>query len=316
MNNFNNILSHLKRLIMKTLFEDIIKSNIFKNGLLRNILIVSIILVTTLPLYNYLVIRPSFDKYFTESTSDEAVKIAKHLMAMFLPQQTKLSKSTIRHYVSGVIETLKNDFKLTKLKIFSNYGEIIFSSDPKEVGKLNDQRYFHEKVAKGKVITRVIQKEAKSLEGQVMSVDVVETYVPLMNNGNFRGAFEIYYDITARKQQLNKLLSRSSALVFATTLGLLLSIIVILFVENNSISKRKQAEEEREKLIAELQDAVTKIKTLSGLLPICSSCKKIRDDQGYWNQIESYIRDHSEAEFTHSTCPKCAKKLYPELFQE
>jgi hypothetical protein len=66
----------------------------------------------------------------------------------------------------------------------------------------------------------------------------------------------------------------------------------------------------------QLHDAVTKIKTLSGLLPICSNCKKIRDDKGYWKQIESYIRDHSEAEFTHSMCPICAKKLYPELFQE
>ncbi len=146
--------------------------------------------------------------------------------------------------------------------------------------------------------------------------NVVETYVPLMNDGIFQGTFEIYYDITARKQQLDKLLSRSSVVVFIIALGLLLSIIVILFIENKTISKRKQAEKERENLIAELQDAVTKIKTLSGLLPICSNCKKIRDDKGYWKQIESYIRDHSEAEFTHSMCPICAKKLYPELFKE
>ncbi|GBE35132.1 putative histidine kinase sensor domain protein [bacterium BMS3Bbin06] len=56
-----------------------------------------------------------------------------------------------------------------------------------------------------------------------------------------------------------------------------------------------------------------KIKILSGLLPICSSCKKIRDDKGYWNQIEVYIRDHSLAEFSHSICPDCTKKLYPDL---
>ena len=185
-----------------------------------------------------------------------------------------------------------------------------------DVGTINNERYFHEIVAKGKVITKGIQKETKSLEGQLMSVDVVETYVPLMSDGIFQGAFEIYYDITARKQQLDKLLSRSSTVVFIIALGLLLSIIVILFIENKTISKRKQVEKEREKLIAELQDAATKIKTLSGLLPICSSCKKIRDDKGYWKQIESYIRDHSEAEFTHSMCPICAKKFYPEFFQE
>ena len=79
------------------------------------------------------------------------------------------------------------------------------------------------------------------------------------------------------------------------------------------ISQRKQAEKEREKTIFNLQEALAKVKTLSGLLPICASCKKIRDDTGYWNQIESYIRDHSEAAFSHSICPQCAKELYPDL---
>jgi PAS domain S-box-containing protein len=78
------------------------------------------------------------------------------------------------------------------------------------------------------------------------------------------------------------------------------------------ITERKQAEEERERLILELQEALAKIKTLSGMLPICSSCKKIRNDTGYWQQIEVYICDHSEAEFTHGICPDCMKKLYGE----
>jgi PAS domain S-box-containing protein len=82
------------------------------------------------------------------------------------------------------------------------------------------------------------------------------------------------------------------------------------------ITERKKAEEERERLIGELQEALAEVKTLSGLLPICASCKSIRDDQGYWQQIEAYIRDHSEAEFSHSVCPECAKKLYPEVFQK
>jgi hypothetical protein len=66
----------------------------------------------------------------------------------------------------------------------------------------------------------------------------------------------------------------------------------------------------------ELQEALDKVKTLSGLLPICASCKKIRDDQGYWHQVEVYIKDHSDAEFSHSICPTCAEKLYPQYFQQ
>lgn len=79
------------------------------------------------------------------------------------------------------------------------------------------------------------------------------------------------------------------------------------------VTRRKELEQEREKLIADLQEALSEVKTLSGFLPICMSCKKIRDDKGYWNQIEAYIRDHSEAEFSHGICPDCAKKLYHQL---
>lgn len=82
------------------------------------------------------------------------------------------------------------------------------------------------------------------------------------------------------------------------------------------ITKRKRIEEEHIRLAKELEEALDKVKMLSGLLPICASCKKIRDDSGYWNQIEGYIEAHSEAEFTHFVCPECLKKLYPEYFGE
>jgi hypothetical protein len=62
-----------------------------------------------------------------------------------------------------------------------------------------------------------------------------------------------------------------------------------------------------------LHDALANVKSLSGLLPICASCKKIRDDKGYWSQVESYIQKHSDATFTHGICPDCIKKLYPAL---
>jgi PAS domain S-box-containing protein len=79
---------------------------------------------------------------------------------------------------------------------------------------------------------------------------------------------------------------------------------------SRDITERKKAEAEREKLITQLQDALADVKLLSGLVPICANCKKIRDDQGYWTQIESYIQDHSDARFSHSICPDCAAKLY------
>jgi response regulator RpfG family c-di-GMP phosphodiesterase len=79
--------------------------------------------------------------------------------------------------------------------------------------------------------------------------------------------------------------------------------------------ERKKMENEKEKLLQELRAALAKVKLLSGFLPICASCKKIRDDKGYWQQIEGYISEHSEAEFSHGLCNECAKRLYPGYYK-
>jgi PAS domain S-box-containing protein len=92
---------------------------------------------------------------------------------------------------------------------------------------------------------------------------------------------------------------------------------------HQDITKRKHAEEalrktieEREKLIKELQSALDNVKTLQGLIPICASCKKIRDDKGFWNQVEGYISEHTDAKFTHGICPDCAKELYGDVYDK
>jgi hypothetical protein len=78
------------------------------------------------------------------------------------------------------------------------------------------------------------------------------------------------------------------------------------------ITDRKRIEDERERLIVELQQAIEQVKTLSGIVPICAHCKKIRNDRGYWEQVEAYVSEHTEAEFSHSICPHCFELFYPE----
>jgi len=92
-----------------------------------------------------------------------------------------------------------------------------------------------------------------------------------------------------------------------------LIILSLLFIQHKEMIRRKKAEEKKIETIADLQKALSEIKTLKGFLPICSHCKNIRDDKGYWNQIESYIHKHSDAEFSHGICPECAKKYYPDM---
>jgi len=88
---------------------------------------------------------------------------------------------------------------------------------------------------------------------------------------------------------------------------------VELSLAQQEIERRKQVEMENQRLIDELRQALSEVKTLRGFLPICASCKKIRDDEGYWQQIEKYIQERSEAKFSHGICPECADHLYPEL---
>jgi len=115
------------------------------------------------------------------------------------------------------------------------------------------------------------------------------------------------------------------------SLGFLAAILLVssflLFRSLQEVRRRLAAERERdhyrddlEDLVglrtAELQEALASVKTLHGLLPICMSCKKIRDDKGYWNQLEEYVRDNSDAEFSHGLCPDCAVRIYPNYFQK
>jgi len=89
-------------------------------------------------------------------------------------------------------------------------------------------------------------------------------------------------------------------------IALLCGALIFIRVTNPLVTKLQ-------KTIQDLKTALREVNVLSGLLPICASCKKIRDDKGYWNQIEIYIKDRSDADFSHSICAECAEKLYPEL---
>lgn len=86
-----------------------------------------------------------------------------------------------------------------------------------------------------------------------------------------------------------------------------------LLLVSEDVTERKAAEVEQELLVEKLREALEHVRTLRGIIPICASCKKIRDDEGYWEQIETYVQKHSEADFSHGICPECAKRLYPDL---
>lgn len=171
-----------------------------KDRTLRQILLLSLFVALALGLFNVYFIYPSFSALLTENTEDEAIRLAEHLRPVVMSEDGSLKESS---WYDDDIWIMMEDFGLEKVKVFTWTGEIVFSTDTADIGKINQKPYFHEVVAKGGTYTKVVQKDTESLEGRIVTVDVVETYVPIMIEGEFVGAFEIYYDITARKQQMD-----------------------------------------------------------------------------------------------------------------
>ena len=227
---------------MRKLYKSVVKNKFFQTNLLANFLIVSLVLIAALPTYIIFFLNPTFTTLLVETTKDNAVRVANHFVSWRLLEKTKLEKGFPGVDIMTDIERLKSDFDLLKLKVFSDSGEVTFSTDHYDIGDINREEYFHEIVRKGITHSEVILQGNESLEGQKMAADVVETYVPLMRDDKFLGAFEIYYDITARKKQLDNLLRSSSVSVLSLALVLLIAIVVIFFKEKKTINERQEAE--------------------------------------------------------------------------
>ena len=141
--------------------------------------------------------------------------------------------------------------------------------------------------------------------GDLFAKDPVVTGVMLPGEGSWQMA----------AIPVNGWATQSPSIIYYRLSAMAVSLVILflLYIQKLEMNHRKKAEENKTELIKELQKSLLEVKTLRGFLPICSHCKKIRDDKGYWTQIESYIHDHSDAEFSHSICQDCAKKHYPDL---
>jgi len=260
--------------------------------------------VTMLLLYP-LFLYPEFTKEIILEAQKNSQRVAAYFIKEYYPAISSIDK-----LVSNDLElSIKRDidiFNLWKVRFFNPDGEIFYSSEKAEIGNINKKTYFVELVAKGHILANLVKKEGDTEEGTPTPYDVVETYIPIMIGNTFKGALEVYVNVSEQMQRLNALFWRPY-IIFSLVICILLILIVVFSLRMDKAAK------ERENIILELQDALTEVITLRGIIPICASCKKVRDDKGYWKQIESYIRDHSEADFSHGICPECAKKLYPDL---
>jgi diguanylate cyclase (GGDEF)-like protein len=200
----------------------------FNINYLKFFVLLSFISLLAVPLYLGLHLTPAFRQLIVNNTQNEAVRVANHLASMYFHNSPLLvDADTISHLAEDSGRITEN-FDLKKLKIFDSGGRIVFSTEAADIGKINGENYFHDIVARGHLFSKVVRKDEPSLEGQFLHTDVVETYVPLMGDGNFKGAFEIYFDITKEDARLNKLVLHVYGVIVVVS-GILLPVIMLTY---------------------------------------------------------------------------------------
>lgn len=239
-----------------------------------------------LPIYTFLFLYPSFNKLLADRTEEEAARFAAHLASRLIPGKTELTKDLITLSFTQAVEQSAKDMQLVKVKVFAPSGEIIYSTEPRDIGEINRKQYFIEIVARGGSYTQMVKKATPTLEGQVMTRDVVETYVPIKNGEKFIGAFELYYDITKSREKIEGLISRSSAIVFMVALSLLLGVVMSAMKAHRSIRSRYRAEEKLRKHQDDLEKLVEE-----RTREIVTAHDKIEKEMLIKKQIESSLHD-------------------------
>jgi len=210
---------------------------------LRGMLAAGIVIVLAFPLLDVGIVYPGYDNLLMTFGEQEAVRVCRHLAAT-VDGLGELTETTVQD--SDLPEEamrLLKAFHIERLKVYSAAAEVVFSSDPDEVGAINNAAYFRQRVMNNQVISNIVEKKGAALEGRVLKVDVVETYVPIMRQGRFFGAIEVYYDMTERRTILSGHLVQSVVILAGMGGGLFTIFLITLFRAARTYRDHQAAEE-------------------------------------------------------------------------
>lgn len=287
----------------------------------------SLLAVLALPIYTIFFLSPSFVGYITALKEQQAARVATHMESHMIPDKSqRLSKSILTADILNKITTTSNDFNLMLVRILFPSGEILFSTEKTETGTTINLDKVSSMLRKGLSYTNHVEKGAKDLEGDVMTADTVETYVPIMRDNTLIGGFEIYYDITEDREKLEALLRRSYLTLFPIVLILFVSVIMSCRRANSNINKRVEAEEQLYKQSSELKE---KNDELTELFIICRERKdrleveqEARQEAQEQVQAEQKKREQLRMEFLRHTVQaqeeersRIARELHDETAQ-
>lgn len=206
----------------------------FNKKIVKCFFVVSCLIAVVFPLINIYVIFPLFTNIIVRNTEKDALSIARNLSSMVVSGTGKLKAP---EDFSDRVDKTGEEFNLMKVKVFSGEGRVIYSTDSEDIGAINEKKYFHDIVAQGAPYTMTVKKDTKSLEDKLMTLDVVETYVPIMKDNKFLGAFEIYYDITERNEEINRMVLRSSLISLFLMFMFFIAIVLLLYKSEQDVEK-------------------------------------------------------------------------------
>jgi len=256
---------------------------------LRNILLLTLFSAALMPLYGIFISHPQYEQLLVRITEDEAARVARHLSQVLHEEGAEVTQERLPSGFATHVQEIKSDFKLVKVKVFSAEGIVVYSTAAQDIGKTNKHAYFKEIVARGQSFSLVVRKNIQTAEGQVMDADVVETYQPIMHQGRFLGAFELYYDITDRVTRMDRLLYSTLAQMIAMALLLGGAIGLVLLRAARAVDERDHAQQALRAsearfrgMSASAQDGIVEMD---------------RDGRvSYWNPAAARIFGYSEAE--------------------
>jgi len=227
-----------------------------RKKLFRSFLIFTIMAVIFFPLYTSFYLLPSFSNLHMEHVQQDAEAHAGRLIDLLIQKDGPISRSAIDSYFVHEVMEIAADRHTHRLKVYSATGEIIYSTDPKDIGTFNKNEYFLTTVARGKPFSKLINEGHKTMEEKTVNADMVETYIPIMKDGTFMGAIELYNDITGIHQKLDSLITRSSSITFLLMFILIFSLFISSRKAYNYLTARDQVEQELEKYKEHLEEII------------------------------------------------------------
>jgi len=230
-----------------------------KDRVLSGILLSALLAVASLSLFTAFYVFPLFTGLLEKQTVQRAIDAAEDLSYWLRGEGYRFGDERLPESFGRYLSSYTRIHSVVKAKILASDGRVLFSTDPAEIGSRVKHRFFFDEVVRGRIYTRSIARNEKSSDGESFREEVIETYVPVVEDGRFLGAFEVYTDVTAPKERLSAILWRVSGLLFALVSALLGLLVAAALIARRAARQRREVEDRLRQISRDWEDTFNTI---------------------------------------------------------